>query len=327
MRVILLSGGAGKRLWPLSAGNLPKQFYPLFRDVDGQTMSMIQRIWKQLHRTGLYRVTSICAGQDQVGLIREQLGNVSIIQEPRRRDTFAAIALSALASAAYYEMRDEESLLVLPADHLADDEFYREASKLTVALRYSRADLAVLGIRPDSVRTKYGYLLPGHVTAAGTTIDGFFEKPSALSAERLVQAGALWNAGVYCFTIGYLKQTLKALGYPANYRELLDHYDELPVASFDKVIAEKAEHIIAKTYVGSWTDLGTWDAFLAAGDLGSHGQTVMHDCEQTRIMNDLPVPIIANGLQGIVVVATKDGILVTSNAAADSIKEALQMTG
>lgn len=327
MRVILLSGGAGKRLWPLSAGNVPKQFYPLFKDEKSQPMSMIQRIWRQLHRTGLYRVTSICAGQDQVGLIQEQLGNVSIIQEPKRKDTFGAVALATLASASFFEMRDEETILILPADHLVDDEFYREASKLPTSLKFSRSDFAVLGIRPDSPRTKFGYLLPGNVTAPGTLIGGFIEKPSTASAERLVQSGALWNAGVYCFSIGYLKKTLKTLGYPINYREFMDHYDDLPVASFDKMVAENAEQIIAKTYVGSWTDLGTWDAFLAAGEIESKGKAVLQECEQTYIVNELPLPIIANGLQGIVVVATKDGILITPNTATDTIKEALKLTG
>ncbi len=327
MRVVLLSGGVGSRLWPLSNGRLPKQFYPLFRNENGESVSMLQRIWGQLRKTGLYRVASICAAGDQVSLIREQLGEVSIIQEPHRRDTFGAIALSTLACASYYNMRDEETILVLPADHLADDEFYREASKLPVALRYSGADLATLGIRPNAPRTKFGYLLLGEATAAGIRVSGFIEKPSAASAIRLVQAGALWNSGVYCFSVGYLKGILRTLGYPTHYREMTDHYGDLPINSFDRVVAEKATHIIAKTYLGNWSDLGTWDSFLSAGEVDSDGNSVLHDSEGTRVVNKLPMPVVVNGLKDIIVVATGDGILVTGKSAADAIKDALKETG
>ncbi|WP_422123875.1 sugar phosphate nucleotidyltransferase [Planococcus sp. X10-3] len=323
MKLVLLSGGSGKRLWPLSNDSRSKQFLKVLKDSEGSQVSMVQRVWGQLENNNLTGDSVIATGYSQVDMIKTQLGpDVQIVTEPERRDTFPAIALAAVYL--YSQGTDlDEVIAMLPVDPYVDDKFFKRVLDLETALKGSDANLALMGVTPTFPSEKYGYIVPKDTENDNCfTVDHFKEKPDEALAKRMIGKNALWNCGVFAFKLSYMIDLLIEKGIPTDYETLHQNYHLLPKNSFDYEVVEKAEHIIALSYDGYWKDLGTWNTLTDEMASTVTGKGVIEEgIKNSHIVNELGIPIILLGLNNVVVAASPDGILITEKETSPKVKE------
>lgn len=325
MKLVLLSGGSGKRLWPLSNDTRSKQFLKVLEGREGQKESMVQRVWNQIEAVGLNESTVIATSKLQRDMIRSQVGtDIPLIIEPERRDTFPAIALAASYLHSEEQASEDEIVVVLPVDPYVEDGFFERVKDLESVLRDSKADLALMGVTPTYPSSKYGYIVPeGNVEENSYfTVDCFTEKPSEEAAVGLINQRALWNCGVFAFRLGYLLQILQEKNLPLSFEKLYSEYVELPKISFDYEVVEKANHIVALPYSGYWKDLGTWNTLTEEMATSQIGKGVLtDDSDNTHLVNELDIPVTVLGVKDVVVAASPDGILVADKASSPKIKE------
>lgn len=325
MKLILLSGGSGKRLWPLSNDSRSKQFLKVLKNENDEMQSMVQRVWGQLKSLGIENDAVIATSKSQVDMINSQLGNdVPIIIEPERRDTFPAIALAASYLYSKEHVDLDEVIGVLPVDPYVENGFFERLLELEKALNSSNADLGLMGITPTYPSEKYGYIVPNveKSTQELIQVSHFKEKPATAEAEELLKQNALWNSGVFAFKLDKIISLLDQKGLPVQYDVLVQQYASLPKISFDYEVVEKTENIIALPYNGSWKDLGTWNTLteeMGTNILGKGNMGV--ECEQNHIINELDIPVSVLGLSNIIVAASPDGILVSEKDASPRVKE------
>jgi mannose-1-phosphate guanylyltransferase len=327
MNFILLSGGSGTRLWPLSNEQRPKQFLPVFKNEDGQSISMLQNLWGKLEKRGLQSSAIIATSASQRELVLEQLGrDVDLVLEPHRRDTFPAILLSVAYLYSHRCISRDEPVAVMPVDSSVDDSFYDVLLRLPEVLDEAEVNVALMGVRPTCPSGKYGYMIPNGSggNSRFLTIREFHEKPARPDAIRYIEQGALWNCGVFCFRAGFLLDMLTSMGLPDTYEELLMAYSDLENQSFDYAVVEREERIGALVYEGPWRDLGTWcELTKELGDSVTGAGYIDEGSENVHIINELEKPVLVLGLSDVVVAASKEGILVTSKEASSRLKEAL----
>lgn len=330
MKLVLLSGGSGKRLWPLSNDARSKQFLKIIEDENHQLNSMVQRVWKQLNRVNLAESTLIATNKAQVDMLQNQLGSqVSLVVEPNRRDTFPAIALAAAYLFSVEETSLEETIAILPVDPFVQDAFFERVKKLEYILNQTKADIALIGVTPTYPSSKYGYIIPTTTTTTdhetsleSMYVQSFTEKPTELEAELLIKENALWNCGVFAFKLSFIRDILKNRGLSLDYDELVAHYDELPQISFDYEVVEKNTNIVVLPYNGDWKDLGTWRTLTEEMSTKQIGKGIItEDCEETHLINELDIPITVLGMSNVIVVASPDGILVADKDKSPAIKE------
>ena len=314
MNIILLSGGSGKRLWPLSNGVRAKQFLRVLRGENGAE-SMIERLYREICAAFPGACVTVAAPENQLPQIRAQLGNaVQISVEPMQRDTFPAVAL-ACALLRENGVSEEEPVLVCPVDALVDECYYECLGQIIRSAAEGKHRLTLMGIRPERPSEKFGYILTD-----GERVTGFREKPEPAAAEEYIRAGALWNGGVFGFRLGYLQKITERLTGAKNRQELLLRYASLSPVSFDVAVAERENDIGVIRYDGLWEDLGTWDTLTAVMDEPVSGMAVAAETEQTHIINELGMPLIVLGVNNAVVAATPDGILVADKAKSACLK-------
>ncbi|PDY77135.1 sugar phosphate nucleotidyltransferase [Bacillus cereus] len=325
MKLILLSGGSGKRLWPLSNDSRSKQFLKVLKNENDEMQSMVQRVWGQLTSLGIENDAVIATSKSQVDMINSQLGNdVPIIIEPERRDTFPAIALAASYLYSKEHVDLDEVVGVLPVDPYVENSFFERLLDLEKTLNSSNADLGLMGVTPTYPSEKYGYIVPDieESTQELIQVSHFKEKPAATEAEELLKQNALWNSGVFAFKLDKIISLLDQKGLPVQYDVLVQRYASLPKISFDYEVVEKTENIIALPYNGSWKDLGTWNTLTEEMGMNILGKGNMGiECEQNHIINELDIPVSVLGLSNIIVAASPDGILVSEKDASPRVKE------
>ncbi|WP_078409107.1 sugar phosphate nucleotidyltransferase [Priestia abyssalis] len=325
MELVLLSGGSGKRLWPLSNDARSKQFLKVLENKNRVLESMVQRVWGQLGNVGLENSAVIATSKSQVDMIQNQLnGQVGLIVEPSRRDTFPAIALAASYVYTVKEANVDEVVAVLPVDPYVHDGFFERVKDLEAVVHNSDAQLALIGVQPTYPSSKYGYIVPTEEMSAAEyrQVSRFTEKPTEEKAQELIEQGALWNCGVFAFKLGYVIDILEEKGLPTNYEELLKQYDKLPKISFDYEVVEKTENIVVLPYDGYWKDLGTWNTLTEEMDTNQIGKGVIsEDSVNTHLINELDIPVTVLGMSNVVVAASPDGILVADKDASPRIKE------
>lgn len=325
MKLVLLSGGSGKRLWPLSNDSRSKQFIKVLRDEQNELQSMVQRVWGQLRRLGLEENSVIATSKSQVDMINSQLGNKTpIIIEPQRRDTFPAIALAATYLYSKQHVDIDEVIGVLPVDPYVEDSFFERLLDLEDILKNSVADMALMGVKPTYPSEKYGYIVPNveKNNQNYISVSHFKEKPNVEEAMKLLGQNALWNCGVFAFKLDKIISLLDQKGLPVQYDELVKQYEKLPKISFDYEVVEKTEKIIALPYEGSWKDLGTWNTLTEEMGTERIGKANMsNDCKNNHIINELEIPISVLGLSNVIVAASPDGILVSDKEASPRVKE------
>ena len=216
MNIILLSGGSGKRLWPLSNDIRSKQFIKLFLNEDGEYESMVQRVYHQIRKVDQDASVTIATSLSQVSAIHNQLGDgVGISVEPCRRDTFPAIVLATTFLHDHEKVDENEVVIVCPVDPFVDDSYFEALKRLDELAQKGDANLVLMGIEPTEPSEKYGYIIPKTKDEV-SDVDTFKEKPDEATAAEYIKQGALWNGGVFAYKLKYVLE---------NAHELIDFTD------------------------------------------------------------------------------------------------------
>lgn len=321
MNIILLSGGSGKRLWPLSNDIRSKQFIKIFKKEDGSYESMLQRVYRQINTICPDAVVTIATSKEQISAIRNQLGpDVGISVEPCRRDTFGAIVL---ATAYLHDVRgvsEEEPVIVCPVDPYVDEDYFESLKALGIQVEAGQANLVLMGIEPAYPSEKYGYIIPKD-TGQVSMVESFQEKPGAAAAREYIAKGALWNAGVFAYKMKYVLAKAQEQITFTGYQDLLLKYGRLEKISFDYAVVEKEPLIQVQRFSGKWKDLGTWNTLTEAMEESVIGKAVLDGTnESVHIVNELNVPIICMGMKDAVISASPEGILVSNKERSSYIK-------
>jgi len=319
MYVVILAGGGGTRLWPVSRPDYPKPFLPLLGD-ESLLQRTVKRVAPLVAEGDLFCVTDRRYGQ----LVRDQAPEVRLIVEPSARNTAAAIALAT----AVIDRPEDEVMVVLPADHwIADEETFRNvrsvaANRMAWGAFDIETPLVTLGIRPTQPSTDYGYLRPD--TMRGSRLDGvpaypllgFEEKPTDARARELINMpGVSWNAGMFAWQRGTIQAALEKytplpmlIGQATGSElALAGAYNRIQPISIDKAVMESAaddHRVVMGSLDVGWSDLGSWTALLAA--LGNGNAT----CASGRVVQrgetiDLgPDDLVVRPVDGKLVVDT-----------------------
>ncbi len=321
MNIILLSGGSGKRLWPLSNDIRSKQFIKIFKTDDGTYESMVQRVYRQIKNIDKNANITIATSKTQVSAIHNQLGeDVGISVEPARRDTFPAIAL---ATSYLYDVRgisEDEAVVVCPVDPYVEDDYFRALKALYEQAKKGEANIVLMGIKPTYPSEKYGYIIPESSDSI-SKVSTFKEKPDEATAKKYINQGALWNGGVFAYKLKYVLDKAHELIDFTDYEDLFSKYDTLDKISFDYAVAEKEKIIQVMRFSGQWKDLGTWNTLSEAMGENTVGSAIMNDkCNNVHIINELDVPVLAMGLNDVIISASPEGILVSDKEQSSYIK-------
>lgn len=320
MNIILLSGGSGKRLWPLSNDIRSKQFIKIFKTADGYE-SMVQRVYRQIKEVDPTASVTIATSKTQVSSIHNQLGDsVGVCVEPCRRDTFPAVAL---ASAYLHDVKGvapQEPVVVCPVDPYVNNDYFEALHTLSQLAQQGAANLTLMGIEPTYPSEKYGYIIP-ETSDTVSKVKTFKEKPDAKTAADYIAQGALWNGGVFAYRLGYVLDRAHEMIEFTGYRDLYDKYVTLPKISFDYAVVEKEPHIQVMRFAGQWKDMGTWNTLTEAMEEPGIGKAILSDsCRNVHVLNELDVPVLCMGLQDVVVSASPEGILVSDKEQSSYIK-------
>lgn len=326
MHIVLLSGGAGKRLWPLSNGVRTKAFLKLLPAPDGGNESMLQRVIRQLGSAGLLASSMIVTHHSQLDITFSQIGErIPVIHEPCRRGTFNAIALASSYLRERMQVADDAIICVMPVDLFALDDFYEIIKRLPAVLAQSGAELALIGAASLHPSEQYGYIVPKPGgDAEYRSIARFAEKPDKRQARRLIAQQALWNCGIFAFKLEFMLTMLERRKLPVRYNEIMAMFEMLPDASFDREVVERSSNAVVVPFGGPWHDLGSWETLTQqlAEPVNGAG-SLSAETDDSCIVNELPVPVHVIGGQGIIVAASPDGILVTRKGLSSEIKKAV----
>lgn len=333
---VILSGGAGTRLWPLSTPSRPKQLHALAGDD-----TMLQATARRVAPYGPPIVVTGDRHADQVAAQLEPIlsGGMRLVLEPVGRNTAPAIALAALL------VEPEALLLVLPSDQLVADV---DAFQVAVAAGAPLADagwLVTFGIHPDGPETGYGYIRRGEALENGAfAVAEFVEKPDLATAERyLAQGDYAWNGGIFLFRADSYLTTLERHapdileavraampGEPGRNRMVRpdpDLFSRVRSESIDYAVMEKADRVAVVPVAMGWSDIGSWDALFeisgrGEGELVTHGEVLAIDSRRSLIRSDGPL-VVTVGVSDVIVVATHDAILVVPRGQSQRVKEAV----
>lgn len=324
MQIILLSGGSGKRLWPLSNNTRSKQFIKLLTAPDGSKESMVQRVVRQLREAGICDSITVATSQTQRDVTINQLGEeILVVAEPERRDTFPAIALA--SSYLTYEQKcsTDEIVIVMPCDPYTEAGYFETIHRMADVVKNDVAELVLMGIEPTYPSAKYGYVVPANdVQSKGVfQVSRFTEKPDIMTAEKLISEGAFWNGGVFAFRLGYMMDIIARYVEADTFAEIRSRYREFPKISFDYEVAEKAQSVAVVPFAGEWKDLGTWNTLTDELSEYTIGNVVMGEAsENTHVINELELPIMCIGARNLVIAASNDGILISDKSKSENIK-------
>lgn len=321
MNIVLLSGGSGKRLWPLSNDVRSKQFIKIFKDEQGEYQSMVQRVYHQIKEVDPNADVTIATSKAQVSAIHNQLGpDVGISVEPCRRDTFPAIAL---VTAYLHDIRgisEDEVVVVCPVDPYVDSAYFKALQELACQAEKGQANLVLMGIEPTYPSEKYGYIIPASAEHT-SMVSTFKEKPDQKTAQQYIAQGALWNGGVFAYKLRYVLEKAHELIDFTDYDDLFSKYDTLQKISFDYAVVEKEPKIQVQRFSGEWKDLGTWNTLTEAMEEPTVGDATLDDsCEDVHVVNELGLPVVCMGLKNVVVSASPEGILVSDKEQSSYLK-------
>jgi len=332
MKVIILAGGGGTRLFPLSRQGYPKQFLKL-GDGDSLLAQTVQRFLPVVEATDFLIVTN----KEYLHHVQAELkicgvDGAHIILEPVARNTAPAIALAARYCIDKLGASADEVIFVTPADHIIRpiDSFCK--SVRLAAEMASQDKIVTFGVKPDKPETGYGYIQAGAPFGAGFIVDSFREKPDRETAERYVQAGNYyWNSGMFGLTIGCLLSELAvfepeiAALAAQPWKEVIENFADMPNISIDYAVAERSQKVVTIPLTTYWNDIGSWDAIYDVLDKDENGNALEGDCLLVDSTNSLVLGrsrlIAGIGLEDLLVVETDDVILVAKKGESQKVKD------
>lgn len=310
MNVVLLSGGSGTRLWPLSNEVRSKQFIKILKKEDGSRENMVQRMYRMIKEVDKNANILIATSLMQVSQIKACIGNdVDLSIEPSRRDTFPAIVLACLY---LYKNRIslDEPIVICPVDPYVEIDYFYTIKEMINNI--DNANLTLMGIKPTYPSEKYGYIMPN---------GKFVEKPSKEKAEQMIKDGALWNAGVFAFKLKYIIDMAQKYIDKVDYDYVYKNFDKLKKISFDYAVLEKEKSIQVIKYNGEWKDIGTWNTLTEVMSDLVKGNVLIDKCSNTHVINELSIPLLVLGINDAVVAITPDGMLVSNKNETTKLKE------
>ena len=312
LNFVLLSGGPGKGLWPLTNDIRSKQFIKLLKKENGEYESMVQRMHRKLTELDKNASITVVTSKAQASVVLNQLGDsVNISIEPERSHTFPAIVLATAYLTDVRGISKEEPIIVCPIDPYVDDDYYETLMKMYDEAVKDDVNLVLMGIEPSYASEKYGYIIP-YDDSTVSRVKIFKEKPTKEAALSYIKDGALWNGGVFAFKPDYLLRKAHEIIDFKDYYDLYKQYESLPKISFDIAVAEKEMHTVVTRFKGQWKDLGNWSTITEAMGENIVGNGILgNDCDDVHIVNEMEVPIIAMGLSDVVIAASPSGILVS----------------
>jgi len=339
---VILSGGSGTRLWPLSRKAYPKQFLPL--SDTGHTMLQDTAL-----RVDDYAAPIIVANEDHRFIVAEQFLQIQnnddrpdIILEPEGKNTAPAIALAAHAAVA----RDKDAIMVvLPADHLIINlESFKQALKRAVDLA-AQDRLVTFGVVPAGPETGYGYIKASSKGAESANIEAFVEKPDLKTAQSYIDSGDyLWNSGMFVFKASVYLQTLEQFqtdmfaacqaAFDKAEKDLdflridKEAFSRSPEDSIDYAVMEKVGNAAVVALDAGWSDIGSWTSLWEVSDKDSsgnviHGDVIQQDCKNSLFFGDEHL-ITAIGIEDLVVVDTKDALLLAKKDTVQDVKKVVE---
>ncbi|MCI8452419.1 MAG: cupin domain-containing protein [Eggerthellaceae bacterium] len=324
IHLVLLSGGSGTRLWPLSNDARSKQFLKVLRDEHGNPVSMVQRVFSQIERVKVEKDVTIATCASQQASIEAQVpGGYRLVLEPERRDTAPAIMLACAHLLFEQGANPSDTVIVMPIDTFAEQAYYDRVADLHQCVQADSANIVLLGVEPTYPSSKFGYVVPSSREGLPWPVERFKEKPDPGEAADLMRQGALWNCGVFAFRLRHFVNVIADYVDVESFESLVEAYSELPKRSVDYEVIEKAKSIAVIPYSGEWRDLGTWNALCDEMEDATAGRVVVDEesCNNVHVVNETGLPMVVAGLSDSVVVATPDGILVSGKEASSSIKE------
>lgn len=282
---------------------------------------MVQRVYRQIRAVDPKANITIATSSSQVSSIRNQLGeNVAISVEPCRRDTCPAILLAAVYLQDELCVGKDETVVVCPVDPYVDNSYYEAVNTLDQYVQAGTAALTLMGIEPAVPSDKYGYIIPESAEKIAK-VKEFKEKPSVKMAKEYIKFGALWNAGVFAFKLGYLIDVAHKMANFTDYKDLFTKYETLEKISFDYAVVEKESSIQVMRYVGEWKDVGTWNMISEVmSDYTKGDVTLDVTCVNTHVINELEIPMLCMGCKNMVVAASSDGIFVADKERSGAMK-------
>ena len=290
MKVVLLSGGSGTRLWPMSTEDCPKQFVSFFDDDESMLYSTYKKVNNEF--SSIYVATQ----QSYTELIKKQINNkAKFIIEPNKIGAVGAI----FNIAAYFKYKeglsDEEIISVVPTDHEVENDFYKVLNDAYFHIKNNNENICLVGIKPTFASTEYGYILHKN-----NKVEKFLEKPNEVVAKELISKNVLWNSGIIVFKLGYIIEISKRYLSYNNYEEFKSLYNTLPRNNFEKEVLEKENNIGIIESKTIWNDLGTWEVLSSKISTPDKFNTNIINLEDKEIRN--------NGVRNAIIINSKNGI-------------------
>lgn len=331
MKVIILAGGGGSRLFPLSRTRFPKQFLKL-NEEQSLLAQTIQRFLPLVKPCDMVIVTN----QEYIHHVRTELiaakaQDAHILLEPVARNTAPAVALAARYCLDVLGCKADEILYVTPSDHIIRplDIFSDNIQQAMGLAKMSK--IVTLGVKPSHPETGYGYIQVGKAFGGGFTVQSFSEKPDQETAEAYLAAGNYyWNSGMFTFTIACFMGELEKYQLDIytwaekGLEEMRTNFSEMPSISLDYAVAEKSEELVMLPITAEWNDIGSWDAIYDVLPKDEDGNALQGDCIPIDCSNTLMLGhsrlIAGLSLEDILVVETDDVIVVAKKGESQKVK-------
>ena len=295
-RPIILAGGSGKRLWPLSTNEKPKQFISLFGD-----LSLFDLTLQRVNNHDLFEKPIVVTSEKYIEFVEDSLSKTglkveSVFLEPESKNTFTAITLPVLAA---IERKEHERYMVMPSDHYIayNKSFYEACSN--VQNQFKKKALTLFGVKPTNPSIEYGYISMNPSSNNLKTVNSFVEKPDLENAKLLIkQPDTLWNSGIFCFEGNWLGQSIESR-FPLMHSIMMEilssknlekmyffpsekEFSKLENISFDKAFVESNENNYVANLDAGWTDLGSWHSLIKLQKNPEHGLTLYGDGDYPR---------------------------------------------